>query len=376
MLRIGRSYILKKEGDSYLCADIAFDQQETTLWFAVDEIFEDSLSVGRSDAFVMALLPKAMKDGQDIMCEDPISERLCYQLNHYLIPTLAFEGSCYYPIRINAPFTQKKYLGKRAVATGFSGGVDSLYTIMRHNVECEYPITHITVFNCGTAVFNSTDAYAEGCQRAKNFGKEQGIEVVCVDTNIHKVIWERYDKVYSFRLIACALALQGLFKIYLLSSGPNAAEFELDLQICDRYDLLTVNCASTESLCFYLSGMETKRGKKLELLTDWEPSWRWLHPCTRAAITSHNCGQCKKCICDQTTLYALDRLGRYEAVFDVDYYLKHLPQRIGFVLAKSGSRSYAETQQLLQERNVLIPQTAYIYAEQFRRAMHSQEGTE
>lgn len=373
MLRIGKGYIVRKDGMSRLCADITYDDHEITLWFAVNISQEEYLSIGRADAFVMALLPMAMRENYDIVCEDPISERLLYQLNNYLIPTLDFEESCYHLIQINAPFTTKQYSSYGAIGTGFSGGIDSLYTIMRHNSESEYPITHLAIFNCGTLVFKHRNAFLESCQRARCFGEEQNLQVICVDTNLHMVLLEKYINVYTFRLVACTLALQGLFKMYLISSGPNAAECELDPKYCARYDLLTVNCVSTESLNFYLSGVETTRGKKLEALADWEPSWRWLHPCTRGIVGKTNCGSCKKCICDLTTLYALGKLERYKAVYDINEYLSHLPQRIGFVLAKQGSHSYTETQRLLKERNVPVSSAAYIYEKQFRRAIQYQE---
>lgn len=248
--------------------------------------------------------------------------------------------------------------------------MDRLYTIMRHGVSSEFPLTHIVVFNTG----NIEDrAGLFGLYRkAEIFGKEQKLESLFVDTNFREVLPEFYDSVYTFRNLACVLALQKLFAVYLLSSGPEASKMELNLLRCARYDLLTINCASTESTAFYLSGVETTRVRKLTALTRWEPSRQWLYSCTSAVGEKRNCGRCKKCIRDMTVLYALGELEQYQEVYDTEEYLRYLPERLGFILASSPrSHSGNQIKQLLKERNIQIPLAAHIYARQFNQAMQN-----
>ena len=241
---------------------------------------------------------------------------------------------------------------------------------MRHGADSDLPLTHIAVFNTG---YFKDRAELEGLYRqAEDFGAEQDLETVFVDSNFLEILPEYYESVYTFRNLACALALQGLFAVYLLSSGPHAAKMELDLLVCDRYDLLTVNCAITESIMFYLSGAETTRVGKLTALTDWEPSYRWLHPCLNTVGENYNCGHCKKCIQDMTILYALGRLKQYQRVYDVKGYLRHLPERFSFVLTRDlDSSSGKQTRELLKERHIPIPPAAYVYARQFKHAIRN-----
>lgn len=374
MMKIGKTYLVRDAGMSRLCADIIMDRHKTTLWFAVDSKQEEYLCVGRADAFVMALLPAAMRSGNDLICEDVLSERLHYQMCDYLMPTLEFAGDLYHQIRIKAPLTTQKYFSHGAVGTGFSGGIDCLYTIMQHGEKCEFPLTHIAVFNSG--VFEGEkyrNIFTGSCQKASCFAQEQGLQTVFVDSNIKDVLPERFLDVYSFRNLAFALALQGLFSIYLLSSGHDAGNFKLDLRNTATYDVLTVNCASTESMSFYLSGAETKRWKKIDELTHWEASWKWLHPCISIATENHNCGRCRKCIRDMTTLYALGQLEHYDAVFDIKDYKRHFSERVAFVMANRGNHLFDETLELLERRKVDIPQKAYLYEKQFRRAVQNLE---
>lgn len=374
MLKIGRSTITRKDGTARLAASISTNRHTTVLWFSVPEAQADYLTVGRADPFLLALLPAAMRGGHQIICEDPVSERLHYRLCNDLIPALASVGDWYHSIRITAPTTNQPYPNRDAVGTGFSGGVDSLFTIYRHGTDSEYPLNYIAVFNSG--VFEGPfhrDNFAEACGKAARFADEIGLKVVFVDTNFVEVLPERFLDVYSFRNLACALALQGLFSSYLLSSGHDAGNFRIDLHNAASFDPLTVFCTGTESLTFYNSGTEVKRWEKLDALSHWPVSYKWLHPCIYGYAGEKNCGHCKKCARDLTTLYTLGALDLYDRVIDVEAYRRNAAARIGFVLANKGNHLYDETIQLLRERKIKVPSAAHVYEEQFRQFLMGNE---
>lgn len=370
MLTIGNVSVQHTAGQARLCADITLNGRGTTLWFGVEEGQEEYLCPRRSDAFVMALLPAAMRGGHDIVCQTPMSQRLHYQLTEYLIPTLWGAGDLYHPMSIRAPLEDKPVENQKGVGTGFSGGVDCLYTVMTHGKDSVYPLTHLTVFNVGTFEGSAYRAsFHNACQGALGFAREMGLETVFLDSNIVEVLPERFLDVSSFRLIAGALALQGLFSMYLLSSSMDFSEFCIDLHsICD-FDLLTLHCANTEALCFYSAGASVKRIRKLEALADWEPAHRWVHPCFVNGLGMKNCGRCKKCVRDMISLYAMGKLDRFSPVFDIPAFQRALPQRLGMLLAKKDSRLNRESLALLEEKKIPIPAAAYECEKQFRRAM-------
>ena len=388
MIRIGKSYIERRGSVSRLCADVTIGDRRNTLWFAVDKAQEQYLAVGRADPFVMAFLAAAMRGGHEIVCDDPMSARLHYQLESALIPALAFAVDRYQPVPITAPLTAEPYPSAGGVGAAFSSGVDSLYTIMTHGGDCEFPVTHIVVYNS-----SHYDQFGEkrermfraGCRQAIGFAREQGLEAVIVDTNFNVVLGtEPRLSVVTFRSVACTLALQGLFSQYLLSSTFDEGTVSLrcnkldEHYDCEEHDRLTLASSGTESLTFYLSGGEVKRWQKMQKLADWEPSYRWLHPCWLIAADGRNCGHCSKCICDLVALYALgpDTIDKYAGVYDIPDFLRHLPQRIAYVMASIGSKQNrdfsiraSDTFRLLQDSGAYIPPAAYVYARQFRRAM-------
>ena len=132
MIRIGKSRIERSQKYSQLCADIQIDEKTAELYFRIDHAQEKYLCQGRADAFVVAILPLAIRHNHSIVCEDVISERLHYQLNEYFIPTLIFEKGEEEPISIQAEPESAAYPNQGAIGTVFSDDVHSLYTIMQH----------------------------------------------------------------------------------------------------------------------------------------------------------------------------------------------------------------------------------------------------
>ncbi len=390
MIHIGKSYIQRVDSTSRLCADITIGDRRNTLWFSVDRSQESYLCVGRADAFVMAFLAAAMRGNHTMVCDDPMSERLHYQLSQYLIPTLAFAGKYYHRFHISAPLTSKPYPNKDAVGTAYSSGVDSLYTIMRHGRDYEYPISHLVVYNSShydQFGKKRQEMFLANCRQAVLFAQTYGLQTVIVDTNFFEVLGgESRMTVFSFRNVACTLALQGLLSHYLVSSAGSENLFTLDcIKEADhsanyRFDRLTLANCHTESLTLFFSGTEVERWQKLQALTTWKPSMQWLHPCFFAPADKMNCGHCTKCICDMVTLYAfgMDVLNRYSTVYDIPDFLRQLPQRIAYVLVNADSDRVSFGQayrakgalQALRENKAYIPPAAYVYEKLFRRTMN------
>lgn len=84
------SKIFKKENENSIriCSNIKYDQGNYELWFEIEKEYEKYVCVEKEDAFLIAILPYAIKKEMNIKIEGKISSRLSYQLNTYLIPML------------------------------------------------------------------------------------------------------------------------------------------------------------------------------------------------------------------------------------------------------------------------------------------------
>lgn len=116
--------------------------------------YEDYLEDKYADPLVLATLEYAMEREVNIECEAPMNERLHYQLSSYFIPTISSNIEFFYNIDIIAPLisiSNNKQTACYGVGTGFSGGVDSFYTVLKHmNPKQEqFKLTHLLLANVG-----------------------------------------------------------------------------------------------------------------------------------------------------------------------------------------------------------------------------------
>lgn len=328
MIHIGTLYTEMGQGQARLCARVTVGERSTVLWFGVDEKFAPYFTK-RADPFVLAVLGTAMRRGLDIRCESPVSARLLYQLQTCYIPALISAGRAK-PLVIHAEAVSGAEESIGAAATGFTGGVDSLYTIMQHmpgNVPPGFALTHVTVLNVGA--FKGADyrkAFVRACAFARSFAEEQKLELVPIDTNFNEVLQTAMSTngLHSFagelpyRIFAAILALSGLFSVYYLATTFPFSRFSLRKDGLDEditcFDLLTAQSCSTDGVTFYSAGGEASRTRKLVALSDWEPSYRWLHACFSADT---NCGECRKCVMAQVVFYCLGKLENYAERYDL-----------------------------------------------------------
>ena len=369
MIHIEAPFLRKDGARTVLCAPITIGGSRETAWFSVESEYEQYLTDDRLDAFVVGFLTTAMRQGEDIVCEAPITKRLYYQLTTYLIPSMAASMEIYHPITIQAPLSDVPLSCEKAVGTGWTGGVDSMYTLMTH-IKAEQPgyrLTHLLIANVGTLESgHNTELLQYMTDKARSgIAKELGLGVVSVDSNIQLLQNENYLAVAAFRLPAAVLALQKLFGVFLHSGAYEFTRFAFVPENSAYYELLPLTCYETDCTVFYSTGSHVSRMQKLKELSDFPFAQSYLHPCIYAQ--RDNCGKCGKCVRTIGALYALGTLDRFGKVFDVDYFNQNKEEYLAQILAKKESQHYGEVLAVMKQRGMTIPPEA-LRKERIRRA--------
>lgn len=326
-IKITKPYLLEKGIYIYIYTKLILSDGRTyDLWYSVEKEYKEFVSIERSDAFVVNILLYAMEHKLDIECEEKISEKLYYQLTEYLIPSISRNVRKYHEIRIFADLTDDCLESVNAVGGSLSGGVDSFYTLLRHldRKERSYNITHLTFFNAGASGQyggeKARERYLSRIDFIKDVADSLGKKLVCIDTNINEFLGQNHQATHSFRTLAIPLLLQKLFSKYYFASGMQFKKFCFLEKDCASYDLLNVQCFSTENLQFYSSGGEVSRLEKVKFISDFDVTYSKLNVCIFEDI---NCSRCEKCRRTMMELYALGRLGKYKSVFDLNYFEKN-----------------------------------------------------
>lgn len=345
-------YLEEFSGGVKLCAPVDWQNEKRTLWVEVEKKYSEYLTNDRADAWVVALLTTAMREGRDIVCEVPVTRRLLYQLNHYLVPMMANNMDVFHPITVHAQPIEEKLSCAGAVGTGWTGGVDSMFTYMK-STEKELPmLTHLLITSNGALEEADNSATLKQLveRTEKGFAREAGLDVIGVDTNLQDVFSEPFLSVASFRHGAVVLALQKLFRYFLCSAAYEFSRFAFDADNAFYYDLASLSCFETDTTIFYAAGGAYSRVQKLQALSSFPLAYRYLHPCIH--VTGGNCGRCGKCVRTEAVLYGLGTLERFSKVFDLEAFGRDKDWYIAQVLANERSQHYGEALVLFRQRGI------------------------
>ena len=123
MITIFKPYIEKRDSFSRLITKVRIgDDKLREIYVEVGNDFEQYLVVERNDAMLLAILPYALRNQQDITCEAPISEELLYNIKIRLLPTLKKGDSRVYIPQIYCECISEYQNNSGAIGTGISGG--------------------------------------------------------------------------------------------------------------------------------------------------------------------------------------------------------------------------------------------------------------
>ena len=330
VIEINKPYLENKDGKTFLCANLSIAGEEKVMYFSVEEIYGEYLINNRCDAFVAAVITTAMHEGYDIICNAPVTRRILYWLNNYLIPTLSSAIKFYNPIIVKAEPIDEIVQNTGAVATGWTGGVDCFYTYLTHSKgykaeNSKYNLTHLFVNNNGA--IEGEDAKGtlkKMVEKTKNgFALETGKNVVGVDTNIQDIFQERFLTTVSFRHCAVVLALQKLLSVYLVSSSYAYQEFGFkNSENLGYYETIVYQTFTTALTAIYCSGGGIVRTEKVKALIEFPLSYKYIHSCIYAC--KDNCTKCGKCVRLVLLLDALGVVDKYSQAFDLDWYKQNL----------------------------------------------------
>jgi hypothetical protein len=317
----------ERDGEVRVAARIDTTRGERTLWFAIPAAHGEAIS-DRADAFVAAALPVAMVLGEDLEVRGRISPRLIHGTRQYQQVLAVWGRGGRRMVEVHGNEVEAPRANERAawVASSFSGGVDSFYTLWRHHGAraeplAEYRITHALFVNGFDNDFDLEDAGLFRALRAayQPLFTALGIEPLFLRSNMRPfrrgIIgpWGAY-LYFGSALSAFALSLGRRIARYYLPGARAYADL-----VPDGSHPLLDHHMSTEATESIYDGGEATRAEKIAVLTGWPETWTRLRVCSNpdrynidlATGAVDNCGECEKCLLTMTALDLLGALPRY-----------------------------------------------------------------
>lgn len=383
---INKPFIEERNSDTFL---IAIVENENTnikeeFYFSVENNYGKFLCNEISDPFVVAMLVPALMSGQDIHVKGSISLMLQYHLENTLIFLLSkiFNKT---PIKVIPESTITIEYDSKAIATAFSGGVDSFTTVLQHtsnNCPESLKLTHLTLFNVGAYgndELRSQEMFQKDAQRAKIFADEIDLPCVFLNSNISKA-YEQNEVTHGFAsrsslcTIAGILALQKLFNVYLIAGGTPINMIKLFKWEQGYYEHLLTSYLSTSSTKIIITNVDLTRTEKVEYIADNEKVHKYLHVCAADYLNEKskikfnkdnypNCTECTKCF---RTLIVIDILGKlddFNACFNIKEFEDQKANYIKHLLANvTKSMYFMEIYELMIKYEYSFPKGVRFYA--------------
>lgn len=369
---IGMPRIIKGKGNTIrLEAEISWnvdgEEIKETIYYEVEKKWEEYLTSEFSDPFVLAMLEVGFENGLDIYYEAPMTEDLKYQLETYVIPVFVRNIKTLKSFKLAGP-TKESYIHTENVAgTGFSAGVDSFYSVLKH-LNSPYQskrVTHLllTVNGAAQTGINAEIDQAWFLEEMELFSKlasELNLELIGVNSNIS--LLNRYRKMFKGGdgIVTCSFvhALRKLFGTYYWASTYEAKVLEFRTDDPGYMEPFYLPYLSVNGLKFYHSGCEVNRMEKVEFIAD--------NPVVQKGLTvcgyTNSCGKCPKCTRTMAELFSIGKLEKFSTIFpDTELYQKNLGKNLAREFAQDHAPFTTEIVDSFKKNGQAIPITTYLW---------------
>lgn len=301
------------------------------LWFECDERHAHLIDAHSSDAFVVAMLVVAMREGWEVVVEGSLSTRLHYNLNQHYGELMRHCAPGLRAVPVRAATLQTREPTGTGVVLGFSGGVDSFSVVVEHQtgkVPAPYEPTHLLINNVGShgQTEYDHDVFEQRASRLANVARALNLELIAVDSNLDDLLAMNFQLTHVARNAAVALLLQKGIGKYLYAAAYHYRDCRvIPTPAYGDADALLVPMLSTEALECINPGAQFTRFQKTERIADNPIVRQSLDVCASPLMTRDkvNCSRCWKCLRTQLTLDVIGKLDRFDGVFDVAAYRKY-----------------------------------------------------
>ncbi|MGM0932648.1 MAG: hypothetical protein ACQEWD_04315 [Bacteroidota bacterium] len=348
---------------------INLNNREEVLWYTFPSKFKKYLITENLDAAVVGLLFYALEAGSDLELQGPVSARLFYTLNHYLIPALCLREPGYTPIKIKTTKLNEVNLNEAmAAGTGMSCGVDSFATYFDHEQDKKsFEIKFLTFLNAGSHGDHggpkARETFYDRLKAVRELGAKLDKEVIEIDSNLSELLQMNFQKTHTLRNLSCIMNLQKLFKNYYYSSPHRFDHYDLLSNDTGDFDILTMQMLSTESTDFFSSGARWNRIERTNLISNFPLTHEHLDVCTAPQFKEAylNCSVCDKCMRTMLTLDLLSKLHLYKQVFNIEKYKQKKSLYIGKIIARKNKEAFSRDVYKLLKKETGINFIHYFY---------------
>lgn len=302
-----------------LCAEVSYDfpyDGHMNEVFYLD--YPDSVKeflVDSGDPWLVLFLPICAVLGEDLVIDNPIDPVLLEGCLEVLEIWQAWMPHLNI-VTIKASNISKAISGERKTASFFSGGVDSMHTLLRHedsplSQRAEYVDDLISIngiFTPKKPLTEKDESWSMKC-RIDAFADRLDKKAIHVHTNVWETHFRYTNSLNHSHVCLLAASALGIGKRYSRVLVPSSLTY--DKMVPESSNPLTDRLWSTDKTKFIPDGSSFNRFQKISYLVNQNHDLSFLQVCSRDEALK-NCSVCFKCVKTMLILEVLGCLDRCE----------------------------------------------------------------
>jgi hypothetical protein len=287
-------YVDQDQVAASFCLEMESGERQQ-LWFRMP-IKQRQALITHCDPFVLAALFRAMRAPADLVVHGGASPSLLRNLEEYQAVWVKWRPKVYSKIEIQADSEiEAPKLETTAAVLGFSGGVDSSFTVYHHlrgNPGRRHQDVQAAVFAHGFDIaLSRKESYERAAKKAKAMLDSLGVEMIPMAINL-KQLGDDWGDSHAAGLAACLMLLGGRFASGLIASSYPYSYLQSGWGSNPVSDWLL----SSDSFTIVHDSAGFTRYEKVCALTEWPEALENLRVCIRGAEREKNCCRCHKCV--------------------------------------------------------------------------------
>lgn len=322
---------------------------DNLLWFESSD--PNWVAEGRGEAALLAILPKAMEGGRNIVIEADVDPGLLDAAQHELQSVLVQQNPLLKRVNIVAHSLLPLECGN-GIATGMSCGVDSLSTAISYTGNRYPAVSDLLFFDVGSHG-RSHELFWHRLARATLAANDFGLPLHSVRSNIVDWLASSFEQHNTLYNAAAAFSICKGIGSYLYASSVSYNDLYVGPSENTAYaDPVLLGLLSCSDMRFISALPSLTRVQKTELIATSSIAKRHLNVCVRANEAGDNCSQCKKCARTLLALVLLGKLDDFAEVFHLPSYMQIRTRYISELFANPGYPFNREILQLAMDKGV------------------------
>ena len=279
---------------------------------------KEAVLAGNQESLLASAILPCMKTGEaDLVVDGEVSRAFLASLSTIQDIYCAWDESLRRVSVKKAIALMRPPSTRNRVGVFFSGGLDSLYTFIKHQEE----ITDLIFVHGLDVKLSDTSLLGKTSNKIRKFASAFGVNVIEIETNIRELLDPYVDWLFLGHGAALAaighLLYPDFHRLYIAASNTYA-----DLYPCGTHPVLD-HLWSSEALEFVHDGCEASRVEKAALISKYDIALHTLRVCWENPNSAYNCGRCEKCLRTMINLKVNDALDRC-TTFDCGLDLKRV----------------------------------------------------